>query len=129
MRDARTIIIAADPRTPEKKGGGWFGGGAGPEADAGTCVTASTLKRLLNAVMQGQLPHLLALSCLLLLLITAASPPTERNRVQGVVPKVVALARAVKPSKGLGSLLAGDTFSLESEVILQCASLSLTLDP
>jgi hypothetical protein len=102
VRDARTIIIAADSKpTAAKSGGGLFGGGGGSssgEQDWTPLLSEKALKRLLNAVMN------------------------DRNRRGGQDNniKVVAIGKATKQPKGLASFLGGETTDFDSEVILQC---------
>lgn len=102
VRDAKTIIIAADSKpTAAKSGGGLFGGGGGGnsgEQDWTPLLDERTLKRLLNAVMN------------------------DRNRRGGQDNniKVVAIGKATKQPKSLASFLGGETTEFDSEVILQC---------
>ena len=62
-------------------------------------MNEKAIKRLLNAVMKAR----------------DKNSSDKKYRV-----KVVALAEAAKAPKSIASLLGGETFSLENEVILQC---------
>jgi hypothetical protein len=95
VRDCRSIILAADSLPSSGKGGGFFGGAA----DSPFVVNEKAIKRLLNAAMKAR---------------NKASSDNKRN------VKIVALAEAAKAPKSIASLLGGETFSLENEVILQC---------
>ena len=97
VRDCRSIILAADSvPSSGKGGGGFFGGGA---VDSPFVVNEKAIKRVLNAVIKAR---------------NKASSADKYN------VKVVALAEAAKAQKSFASLLGGETFSLENEVILQC---------
>lgn len=96
VRGAKTIIIAADDKQPEKKKPGLFGGNN--NEDVSMCIIDSKgLKRLLNAAMN------------------------ERNK--SPIPynvKVVGMDKAMKQPKSIVSFMAGDTTDFSSELILQC---------
>ena len=114
VRNVKTIIIAADSKKIESKGG-WFGGGnKDTKANAGgdgvinisneewnQMLNEKSLKKLLNATMK------------------------ECNRSGNLNIKVIAVDKATKPSKSLGSFLGGETTDFDSEVILQCKSRGL----
>ena len=114
VRNVKTIIIAADSKKIESKGG-WFGGGnKDAKTNAGgdgvinisneewnQMLNEKSLKKLLNATMK------------------------ECNRSGNLNIKVIAVDKATKPSKSLGSFLGGETTDFDSEVILQCKSRGL----
>ena len=122
VRDCRSIIIAADDEEKDNNsnnsgssgsGGGFLsslglGGRGGNNTPGGSkmnkniprfVVNEKALKRLLNAAMKAR---------------NKASSKGSYN------VKVVALAAAAKEPQSLASLLGGETFNIENEVILQC---------
>lgn len=122
VRDCRSIIIAADDEEKDNNsnnsgssgsGGGFLsslglGGRGGNNTPGGSkmnkniprfVVNEKALKRLLNAAMKAR---------------NKASSKGSYN------VKVVALAAAAKEPQSLASLLGGETFNMENEVILQC---------
>lgn len=104
VRDCRSVIIAADADADEidGAGGGLFGGLGGGSKRGNVpsfVVNEKSLKRLLNACMNQR---------------------KRKPAGEGYNVKVVALAPAAKQPKSLASLLGGETFSIENEVLLQC---------
>jgi len=92
MKDAKTIIIAADAKKVETKKS-WFGGGSDDEWQP--LLNEKGLKRLLNAAMN------------------------EANK-NGKNIKVVSVGKATKEPKSLSSMLGGDSTDFDAEVVLQC---------
>lgn len=91
LKDARTIIIAADNIIPEKKG--WFG----LVEDPPEILNLKSIRKLLNCFYKLR----------------------EEVRDEKNV-KIVAIGKAVKPSRVAASFLLGDTTDLDTEILLQC---------
>lgn len=93
VRGAKTLILASDTDIKSGKKG-WFDSGS----DGFTSSLNSVgLKKILNAALSEQ------------------SKSSDSHPI-----KVVVCAKGMKESKGLASLLGGDTFDLESETVLLC---------
>lgn len=126
VRNVKTIILAADSKKVESKGG-WFGNkekdkkaelisnlnkgivssasnddidcevtGEISNTDWDQLLNEKSLKKLLNATMK------------------------ESNKNGNTNIKVIALGKATKESKSFGSFLSGENTEFDSEVILQC---------
>jgi len=98
IRDAKTIIIINDNDNTNKGNSNWFNNNNDNDSITDIIeLPEKSLKRLLNAVMN------------------------ERNKSSSNYnPKVVALCKATKQAKSLGSLLSGDSTDFDSELILKC---------
>jgi hypothetical protein len=93
VREANTVIIAADSPSEESKG--FFGSSSPPERKY--CMDAKNLKKLLNAVMNDQ-----------------------KRRYVDQPAKIMWYGSAIKQQKSIASFLTGDTTDMDSEFILQC---------
>ena len=109
LRNVKTIIIAADSKKVESKGG-WFGGGNKGSPVGSNNVEAininnnewdqllneKSLKKLLNATMK------------------------ECNNGGNSNIKIIAVGKATRQPKSISSFLGGENTEFDSEVILQC---------
>lgn len=109
LRNVKTIIIVADSKKIESKGG-WFGGGNKGGAVSSNGVEAininnnewdqllneKSLKKLLNATMK------------------------ECNNGGNPNIKIIAVGKATRQPKSITSFLGGENTEFDSEVILQC---------